>query len=51
MLKRIGTLARKAIEEILDRKVFLELHVKVRERWREDPRFLSELDWRKMVGG
>jgi len=32
------------------RKVFLELHVKVREKWRDDPRFLAELDWRKMVG-
>jgi len=50
MLKRIGTLARKEIEALLGRKVFLELHVKVRERWREDRRFLSELDWRKMVG-
>ena len=51
MLKRIGTLARKDIEELLGRKVFLELHVKVRERWRDNPRFLEELDWRKMVGG
>ncbi|MGH9786401.1 MAG: GTPase Era [Terriglobia bacterium] len=51
MLKRIGTLARKDIEKLLDRKVFLELHVKVRERWRDNPRFLEELDWRKMVGG
>lgn len=51
MLKRIGTLARKEIEELLGRKVYLELHVKVREKWREDRRFLSELDWRKMVGG
>ncbi len=49
-LKRIGTLARKEIEELLGRKVFLELHVKVRERWRDNPRFLAELDWRKMVG-
>lgn len=51
MLKRIGTMARKDIEELLGRKVFLELHVKVRERWRDNPRFLDELDWRKMVGG
>ena len=51
MLKRIGTLARKDIEELLGRKVFLELHVKVRERWRDNPRFLEELDWRKVVGG
>jgi GTP-binding protein Era len=50
MLKRIGTLARKDIEKLLGQKVFLELHVKVRERWRDNPRFLDELDWRKMVG-
>ncbi len=49
-LKRIGTLARKEIEDLVGRKVFLELHVKVREKWRDDPRFLAELDWRKMVG-
>ena len=51
MLKQIGTLARKEIEEMLGRKVYLELHVKVRERWRENRRILSELDWRKIVGG
>jgi len=51
MLKHIGTLARKDIEEFLGRKVFLELHVKVREKWRDNPRFLAELDWRRMVGG
>lgn len=49
-LKQIGTLARKEIEHLLGRKVFLELHVKVRPRWRDDPRFLDELDWRKMAG-
>ena len=50
MLKRIGTLARMDIEKLLGRKVYLELFVKVRERWRDNPRFLDELDWRKMVG-
>jgi GTP-binding protein Era len=49
-LKLIGTLARKELEAILNQKVFLELHVRVREGWREDPRFLQELDWRKMAG-
>lgn len=49
-LKQIGTLARKEIETLLGRKVFLELHVKVRPRWREDPHFLAELDWRRMAG-
>jgi len=50
MLKEIGTLARRELESILSQKVFLELHVRVREGWRDDPRFLEELDWRKMVG-
>jgi len=51
MLKRIGTLARQEIEAFLGQKVFLELYVKVQGKWRDDPRFLSKLDWRKMVGG
>ncbi len=50
MLKRIGTEARQEMEEALGRKVFLELFVKVRPRWREDPRFLDALDWRTMTG-
>jgi len=49
-LKQIGTLARKEIESLVGRKVFLDLHVKVRGKWRDDPRFLAELDWRTMVG-
>jgi len=49
-LKQIGTLARKEIENLVGRKIFLDLHVKVRGKWRDDPRFLAELDWRTMVG-
>ncbi len=48
MLKRVGTLARKEIELLLGRKVFLELNVKVRANWRDNPEFLNELDWRTM---
>jgi GTP-binding protein Era len=52
MLKRVGTAARKEMEAFFDRKVFLELHVKVRPKWRESQQFLSELDWRtNMAGG
>jgi GTP-binding protein Era len=50
MLKKIGTLARRDIEEMLGRKVFLELFVKVRENWRESPAFLNRLDWRMNSG-
>jgi GTP-binding protein Era len=36
MLKRLGTAARKEIERTLDTKVYLELWVKVRTKWRRD---------------
>ena len=36
MLKRIGTHASKEIEAQVENKVFLELHVKVRDDWRSD---------------
>jgi len=49
MLKRIGTLARKDIEKMLGTKVYLELFVKIREGWRENPTFLNELDWRSAI--
>ncbi|MEI6887910.1 MAG: GTPase Era [Bacteroidales bacterium] len=35
-IKKLGTDARKSIEEFLDRHIFLELHVKVSKDWRED---------------
>jgi len=45
MIKRIGTESRVELESILGAKVFLDLHVAVHERWREDERFLGELEW------
>jgi GTP-binding protein Era len=45
MIKRIGTEARHELEATLGTKVYLDLHVAVHERWREDERFLGELDW------
>ena len=45
MVKRIGTEARVDLESILGAKVFLDLHVAVHEGWREDERFLADLDW------
>lgn len=44
MIKRIGTEARLDLESILGAKVFLDLHVTVHPSWREDERFLGELD-------
>ncbi len=44
-IKTIGTKARQEIEELLGRRVFLELFVKVREGWRMNPRMLQELEY------
>lgn len=51
MLKKIGTEARHQIEAMLAKQVFLQLFVKVRPKWRENPQFLNEIDWRSMSGG
>ena len=45
-LKEIGTAARKDIEKLLGRQVYLSLFVKVREHWRDDERALDELGLR-----
>ena len=42
MIKQLGTSARVDIEKFLGRKVFLELFVKVRPKWREDELYLKE---------
>ena len=42
-IKAIGTAARKELEAFFDAKVFLDLHVKVKEGWREDERMLDAL--------
>src|SRR5215468_11981584 len=42
-LKQIGTEARKDLESFLGRKVFLELHVKVKKGWRDDEEMLRTL--------
>jgi GTPase len=43
MIKSIGTAARLALEAFFDTKVFLDLHVKVKEDWRDDPRALADI--------
>ena len=45
MLKAIGTSARKAIEEMNGRKVFLELRVKVNKNWRANQVFLRGMGY------
>jgi GTP-binding protein Era len=42
MIKKIGSEARKDIEKFVGQKVFLELFVKVRPKWRENDLFLKE---------
>ena len=43
MIKKIGTQARIDIEKLLGHKVFLELRVKLNERWRDKPSALDTL--------
>jgi len=45
-LKEIGQAARKQLETLLNRKVYLDLRVKVYENWRKDPEALRELGYR-----
>jgi GTPase len=51
MLKKIGTEARKELEEIFATKVFLGLFVKVVPDWRENPQRVRELDWHFQLEG
>jgi len=44
-LKKAGTLARKELEDLLETKVFLELHVKVQNNWRDDVALLQDLGY------
>ncbi|HEU5211820.1 MAG TPA: GTPase Era [Gaiellaceae bacterium] len=43
VIKEIGTRARPEIEQLLGHKVFLELQVRVRPKWRRDERLLQRL--------
>ena len=45
MLKSIGTGARRAIEAMSSRKVFLELRVKVNKNWRSNRDFLKQMGY------
>lgn len=46
-IKQIGTFARKAIEELLGRRIHLQLHVRVEESWSSDERKLAELGYER----
>jgi len=45
MLKRVGTGARKEIEEFIGKKVFLELYVKVAKEWRDNAGMLKRFGY------
>jgi GTP-binding protein Era len=42
MIRELGSAARKDIEQFIGNKVFLELFVKVRPKWRDTEIFLKE---------
>ncbi len=44
LMKRIATKARESLEERFHRKVFLEVFVKVKPKWRDAPGFMRTLD-------
>lgn len=44
-IKKLGTEARKSIEAFLETKVFLELHVKYKDNWRDDERLLKNFGY------
>ncbi len=46
MIKQIGTMARKDIEAFIQQKVFLELFVKVRPKWRDNEQQLKEYGYK-----
>ena len=45
MLKRVGTGARKEMENFLGKKVFLEMYVKVAREWRDSPGMLKKFGY------
>ena len=45
MIKKIGSLARKDIEDLLKTKVYLELYVKTIDKWRDREKYLNELEF------
>jgi GTP-binding protein Era len=46
MLKKVGTEARKDMEDFFGRKIFLELYVKVTKDWRNKPLILKRFGYR-----
>ncbi len=47
LIKTIGIEARREIQDILETKVYLDLQVKVREKWRDSPDVLDLIEGQK----
>lgn len=47
MLKQIGSLAREELEKLLERRVYLDLWVKVSVNWRQNPGALRTMEYRQ----
>jgi len=45
MIKKIGSAARKEIEAMSGRKLYLRLNVKVRKNWRNDKKILRRMGY------
>jgi GTPase len=46
MLKNIGTMARRDIEDLLGKQVYLELYVKTIKNWRDKEKYLADLGFK-----
>ncbi|MBS3944082.1 MAG: GTPase Era [Melioribacter sp.] len=44
-IKKLGKVARESVEKFLGKEVFLELFVKVREKWRSNPKHLKNFGY------
>ena len=44
-LKEVGQLAREEMEQLFSMKIFLEMLVKVKAGWRDNPRILTDLGY------
>ena len=49
MIKAIGTAARAELEREMERRIYLDLHVKVKAEWRDDDRLLDDIDKQNRV--
>jgi len=45
LIKKLGTESRKSIEKWLESKVFLELHVRIKENWRDSEEWLKKFGY------